>query len=140
MKPELRHIHRRIWQLWALLLPLSFGLAVLVLPTKVTQPVLYDQMAVKTSKIEQTQETDWLRVQIRAPDEMMPRQLQIVLKKPLKVPVAQVFWQNVYIGRLGAKGTHYFLLDSSQVANPPYHLDIRDPINKAVLQTITFHP
>lgn len=139
MTPELRQRHRRVWQLWAILLPIGFVSAILVLPQKVTQATLVENTATPLSKIIQTKETDWLTANIRSSDSDN-KQLEIVLKKPLNVPSTQIFWQNTFLGNLGAKGTYRFPLDSLQTANPPYTLEIIDPIHKTIFQTLTFNP
>jgi len=136
MTPELRLRHRRVWQIWAILLPIGFVSAILVLPQKVVQTALVEKIAEPLQNIEQTKEIEWLVANIRAADGS--KQLEILLKKPLDIPSAQIFWQNTFLGSLGAKGIQRFFLDSTQVANPPFTLEIRNPIDQTVFQKITF--
>lgn len=139
MTPELRNRHRRVWQLWAILLPIGFVSAILVLPQKTTQAALVENSTQPLPNVLQTQHTAWLTANLRTSDAPN-KQLEIILKKPLELPSAQLYWQNTFIGNLGAKGTYRFSLDSLQTTNAPYTLEIRDPINKSVFQTITFNP
>jgi hypothetical protein len=137
MVPELRQRHRFIWRMWALLLPIGFVGAIVVLPKKVFQLTLLQTSEAPRTTLEQTQENGWLIANIRTA-ENGAKQLEIVLKKPLDIPATQLFWQNTFLGSLGAKGVQRFALDSLQVAHPPFTLEIRDPINQTVFQTITF--
>lgn len=139
MVPELRQRHRLVWQVWAFVLPIGFVLAILVLPKKVFQTDLIEKSEAPLPIVAQTQENEWLTVNLRNSDSQT-KQLEIILKKPLDIPAAQVFWQNTFLGSLSSKGTQRFALDSLQMANPPYTLEIRDPINETVFQTLTFQP
>lgn len=136
MTPELRLRHRHVWQLWAFLLPLGFVLAIIALPKQVTQAQLYNNTTPPLGKLEQTRTTEWLLVRLFAADSLH-KQLEITLKKPLNIPAAQIFWQDTYLGSLGAKGVQRFALDSALVIEMPYILEIKDPINKKIFQTIT---
>lgn len=137
MVPKLRTRHRLIWQIWALLLPIGFVMAILVLP----KPIKQTQLPITDDKpfaiIEQSESTEAFIVNVRAQAGLPDKQLEIILKKPLKVPSAQIYWQNTFIGSLGAKGTQRFVLDSALVASPPFSLEIRNPIDQTVFQKIT---
>lgn len=137
MVPELRQRHRLVWQLWAVLLPIGFVFAIVVLPKKVVQTALIENTIAPLPTISKSKETDWLIANIRSSGNAR-QQLEILLKKPLDVPATQVFWQNTFLGSLEAKGVQRFLIDSAQAANPPFLLEIRDPINQTVFQKITF--
>jgi hypothetical protein len=137
MTPELRQRHRFIWRLWAVLLPIGFVSAILVLPQKATQTSRLDSTEAALPKVMQTRQTDWLTANIRSSDKDA-LQLEIILKQPLDIPAARLFWQNTFVGNLGAKGTYRFPMDSLQTTNPPFTLEIRDPINQTIFQKITF--
>ncbi|MFN7117584.1 MAG: hypothetical protein ACK4TA_12350 [Saprospiraceae bacterium] len=139
MVPELRRRHRLLWQMWAVLLPIGFVIAILALPKQPTQAQLYDNTAAPLDKLEQTRETEWLLVRLFAADSLH-KQLEITVKKPLNVPATQVFWQDRYLGNLGAKGVKRFPLDSALLAGLPYVLEIKDPINQNIFQTIIIQP
>lgn len=138
MVPELRKRHRLIWQVWALLLPIGFVLAILVLPkqVKIAQLPIANDMPFAT--IEESESTEALKVNLRAQAGLPNKQLEIILTQPLDVPSARVYWQNTFLGSLGAKGTQYFILDSALLVNPPFLLEIRNPIDQTVFQKITF--
>lgn len=138
MIPELRKRHRLVWRIWAFVLPIGFMLAILVLPKKITQAQLYQGTPPPLAKLEQTRETEWLLLRLFASDSLH-KQLEITLKKPLNIPVAQVFWQNRYLGSLSAKGVQRFQLDSALVTERPYILEIKDPINEKIFQTIVIN-
>lgn len=139
MVPELRKRHRRVWRMAALVLPLGFVLAIIALPKPVTQAQLYNNTTLPLHKLEQTRETAWLLVRLFAADSLH-KQLEITVKQPLNIPAAQVFWQNRYLGNLGAKGVQRFALDSALVAETPYILEIKDPVNQNIFQNIIIHP
>lgn len=139
MVPELRERHRRVWRLAALVLPVGFVLAIIALPKQPTQTQLYNNTALPLHKLEQTRETEWLLVRLFATDSLH-KQLEITVKKPLNVPATQVFWQDRYLGSLSAKGVQRFPLDSALVAEMPYILEIKDPVNQNIFQTIIIHP
>ncbi len=139
MVPELRERHRRVWRMAALVLLLGFILAIIALPKPVTQAQLYNNTASPLNKLEQTRETEWLLVHLFATDSLH-KQLEITVKKPLNVPAAQVFWQDTYLGNLGAKGVQRFALDSALVAETPYILEIKNPVHQNIFQTIIIHP
>lgn len=139
MIPELRKRHRRVWQLWALLLPAGFFLAIWVLPEGVIQPDLIKKTLPPLPNVDQVKETTWLTATIRS-DESQHKQLEIYIDQPLSMPSGQLYWQNAFLGSLDAKGVQRFPLDSAQAANPPFTLEIRDPILKNVFQTIIFEP
>ncbi len=138
MVPELRKRHRLVWQVWAFLLPIGFIFAILVLPKQMPVNQLPIAREAPFGNIAQSESTDVLTASLRAQAGSPNKQLEIKLKKPLDVPLAQVFWQNTFLGNLGAKGTHRFTLDSALLVNPPYLLEIRNPIDQAVFQKITF--
>ncbi len=138
MVPELRKRHRMVWQVWAFLLPVGFVLAILVLPKKGWQPNLIENTPIALPNLEQTQENEWLVASIRTQPALSDKQLEIKLKKPLNIPSAQVFWQNAFLGSLGAKGTQRFGLDSALLVKPPFLLEIRNPIDQTVFQKIMF--
>lgn len=138
MVPELRKRHRLVWQVWALLLPIGFVSAILVLPKQMPVNQLPIAREMPLGNIVQSESTDALIVSLRAQAGLSNKQLEITLKKPLDMPSALVYWQDTFIGSLGAKGTQYFTLDSALVANPPFLLEIRNPIDQTVFQKITF--
>jgi hypothetical protein len=137
--PELRQRHRFIWRILAFILPISFGWAFLLLPPVPIQEPLHMGTVEGLPVLEQTRETAWLIVRLRAANATT-KQLEIVLKHPMPAPAAQVFWQNSFLGSLGAKGIHRFALDEALLAEPPYTLEIRDPVNKIIVQTFIIHP
>lgn len=138
MVPELRKRHRLIWQVWALLLPIGFVLAILVLPkqVKIEQlPITNDR---PFATIEKSESTEALKVNLRSQAGSPNKQLEIILTRPLDVPAARIYWQNTFVGSLGARGTQRFILDSALLLNPPFLLEIRNPIDQTVFQKITF--
>lgn len=138
MVPELRQRHRLVWLVWAALLPLGFVFAVLVLPKEAYQPRLVDHTPQALPLVEQSRESEWLAANLRAQPGHSGKQLEIILKQPVAEPSASLFWQNTFIGNLGAKGVHRFALDSVLVANPPFHLKIENPINQTLVYQTTF--
>ncbi len=63
MNPSLRKIHRRIWIAFAVILPVLFVAAVLVIPDEVKQEILYQN--VESGQIQQKEVEDSIQKQLR---------------------------------------------------------------------------
>ena len=139
MVPELRKRHRLIWQLGSILLCLGFVAAVWVLPQPVTQTKLFQKINPPLPRILDTQESEEFTINLRG-DSTKGTQLEFIIKKPLDQPVAQLYWQYIFIGVLGPKGVQRFPISGTRLAKAPYFLQIVNPFEKTVIQKFNFNP
>lgn len=139
MVPELRKRHRLIWQIGSVLLCLGFAAAVWVLPQPVTQPKPFQKIDPPLPRILDTQESEELTIHLRG-DSTVGTQLEFIIKKPLEQPMALLYWQYMFIGTLGAKGTQRFPISGERMAKAPYFLQIVNPLEKTGIQKFNFKP
>ena len=139
MVPELRKRHRIIWQIGSVLLCLGFAGAVWVLPQPVTQTQPFRKIDPPLPRILDTQESEELTINLRG-DSTIGTQLEFIIKKPLEQPVAQLYWQYIFIGVLGPKGIQRFPISGARLAKAPYFLQIVNPFEKTGIQKFNFNP
>lgn len=139
MVPELRKRHRLIWQIGSVLLCLGFAAAVWVLPQPVAQPKPFQKIDPPLPRILDTQESEELTIHLRG-DSTVGTQLEFIIKKPLEQPMALLYWQYMFIGTLGAKGTQRFPISGERMAKAPYFLQIVNPLEKTGIQKFNFNP
>ena len=139
MVPELRKRHRLIWQIGSVLLCLGFAAAVWVLPQPVTQPKPFQKIDPPLPRILDTQESEELTIHLRG-DSTVGTQLEFIIKKPLEQPMALLYWQYMFIGTLGAKGTQRFPISGERMAKAPYFLQVVNRFEKTGIQKFNFKP
>lgn len=140
MVPELRKRHRQIWRVWAVLLPLGFVLSVLALPRKEYPDQLPAPVTAAWPIEGPVIKSGELTAGLRGKAGESGKQLEIVLQKPFKAPMTRVYWNEQFIGSLGAVGVHRYALDSALLAAPAFTLKIVDPVNGVVLNQIELQP
>ena len=138
MVPELRKRHRQVWRLMAVALPAGFMLAVLVLPRRNYPDKLPAPAGQAWEMAGESLETEELAVNLRKKAGAPGQQLEITVRKPFKAPAARIYWQDQFVGSLGARGIHRYYLDSTLFSHPPFTLKIVDPINEVILQKMDF--
>ncbi|MFA8449176.1 MAG: hypothetical protein ACEPOW_00610 [Bacteroidales bacterium] len=110
MIKRLRNRHRRWWQIWTILLPLLFILAIVYTPRFYTQELVVKELPTPLEYIVKMYEGDNYKINIRS-DEAGAFQLELFLKEPLKLPaplmyVSYLNKKDVLLGNTGQKGLY----------------------------------
>lgn len=129
-----------IWTLLVLLLPIGLVMSIAVLPKKFDSPWVVNAPDVAFRTTLATENNEWLSVSIKSQENTKDKQLEIVLKKPLQIPSAYVYFQQTIVGVLGAKGLYRFPIDSALAGQGNYLVEIRNPIDKTLFQEIALQP
>ena len=149
IKP-LRKRHLQVWTVWAILLPVGIISAWLVVPEPVTEKLIQPINTIKPLPvIYKTAEKENYTVNLRHATDTSQWQLEWVNKEVLTWPSATIY-QTIkgetgmdnarLIGRIEARGTYYFSLDSTfQPVNlSTYQLILYDFIHQQLIDTINF--
>lgn len=135
MVPELRKRHRLIWQIGSLFMVLGFLGTVLVLPRDFKQSHLILQIDAPLPKVLSTKTSSGLTIKLR--QGVGPqKQLELINNEASDIPLGQLFCNKALLGTLGSKGVQRFFLSDSLSLNPPYLLEIFDPINQKTIDKI----
>ena len=150
IKP-LRKRHLQIWMAWAVLLPTGIISGWLVIPKpatgKLVQPAASAALPIIFKKTEKPNYT----VALRHSADNSAWQLEWINKGVLNLPSATVYkatpgdsgiQKNLLIGRIEARGTYHFALDTllRPVNQWPYQLYLYDFIHQQIIDTINFQP
>jgi hypothetical protein len=124
----LRRRHRQIWIGMALVLPVLFGLAIVVIPEPPVNDTIAEHLEPALGEALKSVDTEYLFFQLRA-DSTGHKQLEITVKKPLQAPAATLSANGQIIGVLSSKGIYRFPL----AQNLPVQIKVIDPIRKSNL-------
>ncbi len=138
IKP-LRTYHFYLWRIWVVLLPLGFILALWVIPRNQTS-VHPSSVAIKgETTLVYHAPSPCCDFNLRQTTGVPGYQLELVLKKQLKVPACLVYLRtdkDQLIGQLGQVGTYYFDLPSALQHFDEATITLQDPIHQQVITTI----
>lgn len=145
MTPILRKIHRYIWFLLAVLLPIGWLAAIWAIPGEVWQtPVRLEQPAALPVILQSKESGDFV-INLLQDSTGKQRQIEIFIKKPLSNPNTTVTVEGggskvegEILGLLGTRGVWRFDLDSLTAKNQPFKLRFEDKIQSRTLRTIVF--
>lgn len=139
MTPTLRKIHRLTWFSLALLLPLGWLAAIVVIPGEVVQTPVRAEEAAPLPLVAQSVESDDFVIRLRQDSTGDERQIEIFIKKPLETPNTTVVTESgTVLGLLGARGIRRFHLDSLSARSKPLRIRFEDRIKGRTLRIITF--
>lgn len=149
MVKSLRNGHLQIWRTWAFLLPIGIISAWLSIPVEQKQALLQPTEEKALPVIFSKQEKEDYAVLLRGTADTTTLQLEWINKSALTFPSATVYKtvRNSHridnaslVGRIEARGTYRFALDSSfKPSNiPNYHLVLYDFIHGQEIDVINF--
>ncbi|MEM7101865.1 MAG: hypothetical protein AAF502_01965 [Bacteroidota bacterium] len=120
---SLQSTHRVIWLILAIALPVGFVLALMSKPViPLDEPVLRSSNDA-FSQVLKNASTNEFDVNLRGGDDGVPKQLEVIIKKPLTSPSVVVYAnfdgnpdieKDVLIGNLGPQGTYRFLFEAPE--------------------------
>lgn len=143
MIKALRKRHLQIWTAWAVLLPVGIITAYTCIQrpalSQLLQPAEVAALPVQFKKIEKENYT----VALRTNNDRTQFQLEWINKKTLTVPTATIYEstsendvaKGKLIGRIEARGTYYFTVDSSLLKQESKLL-VYDFIHQQIIDTI----
>jgi hypothetical protein len=139
MTPALRRTHRIAWFSLALLLPVAWLAAVLVVPDKVCQEPARAPRPAPLGSIVQSKQSENLLLNLRRDAAGSRHQLEILITKPLTSANAVVWCKqedhpDKQIGLLGARGVYRFDLDSTAIQT--IEVNVTDELKKQQLATL----
>ena len=143
MVKALRKRHLQIWTVWAVLLPIGIITACISIQrpavSQLLQPAALAALPVEIKKIEKENYT----VALRTNNDRTQFQLEWINKKILTVPTATIYQSTAgneivkgkLIGRIEARGTYHFIVDSSFLKEESKLL-VYDFIHKQIVDSI----
>jgi len=145
IKP-LRKRHLQIWIAWAVLLPVGIAVAYISVKRPATIQLLQPPAGTGLPVIIKSVDNERYSIALLGNPDSTQLQLQWVNMKVLSVPTATIYkvaagsidlTGAVLLGRLEARGTYYFPVDSGFLREKP-DLVVYDFIHNKVLDTIKF--
>lgn len=141
MTLRLRAIHRHIWFVWALLLPLMWVAALRSIPG----PLQGDPFGASFGAslpaalpvIRGQKETADFLISLRSDSAFKEVQLEVLIKTPISTPALNVYWNNGSIGVLSSQGLYRFAVDSIAGHGS---LQFRDEVRGQTIIDLNFPP
>ena len=136
----LRKRHLFTWATLAVLLPVGFVSAYLVIPKPVADRVEYFGQATPLEKVLGTGDDEFFLVNYRSSIDDSIKQVEIVIKKPLSKPFALAYLSVIpepatveglmLLGKLGSKGVYRFNLNQPVIISGNFYIVFFDFIKK----------
>lgn len=148
MTKSLRHHHRQIWLILAVLLPIGIVLTWLVIPNQMPVKLLQHQKDVLLPVIVNTRDMTRYRVTLRSTIAQSKWQLEWENKQVLDIPSAVIYKRTpdspdkfdpakaAIIGRIEARGNYVFPIPGKPDINLPMNLVLFDFIHEQIIDTI----
>lgn len=141
MTPVLRKTHRYTWFVLAVLLPLGWVSAILVIPGPVCQEPARAPQPEALSELRSTRQSARFLVNWRSDPSTGRRQVEVLITKPLESPNAVVRAAvagraDRMLGLLGSKGLYRFDLGSPDAQSIRIRID--DDLKKTTLAHFDF--
>jgi hypothetical protein len=143
MVKQLRKRHLQIWTAWAVLLPVGIIAAYTAVKKpavgQLLQPASATALPIELRKTERENYT----IALRSNNDTSQLQLEWINKNILTVPTATIYKtaggddiaKGKLVGRIEARGTYYFAVDSSFLSNDN-RLIVYDFIHKQIIDII----
>ncbi len=138
---EQRKIHLYVWLGLAILLPISWLLAVLSIPDAVEQEPVRGDIAAALPIVVAKKESGEFLIRWLRDSAGQREQVEIFITKPLESPNTTVVLKKnaadtQLLGMLSTRGFYRFTLDSSQLQLPGFDLVFSDEIKLKVLRSV----
>ena len=151
MIKNLRKRHLQIWLLWAVLMPTAILFAWRAIPQNAPQQLLQKQENKSLPLIIQQWDKESYQVQLQSDQEKSHFQLEWKNKTVLIHPTATIYFsrkspfqidQSLLVGRIEARGTYHFPLDSTEQAwlSSRGKIVLYDFIHQQIIDTLNFIP
>ncbi len=143
MITSLRKRHRFIWSLWAILLPLGFIAALMVIPDFPHQSLVDKSLPDAYETIVREIDGEDYKVNIRK-DQAEHYQLELFLKEPVQSPAPTLYLSpdgsnqlegSIFVANIGGTGLYRFPLEKSKLADAQgifFHCNVAEHVVKTI--------